>query len=178
MWCALDPGVIHLGTWCISHQIFVWEFFAVRWVQWGSGQCWWSSSSSCCLLFSGHVRPCCNVVSTSLRFAIETCEIQLTKHLFMEFTDDPGKGILPSHTIQYIIENAPKLQSLAIGYTTMGSLLPHSLRETFFHPTLDYLWLSPNDLGAALSPFEYGLSTLNISHITLLRLPPAPASSP
>jgi len=94
-----------------------------------------------------------------------------TEHLFMEFTDDPCEEILPSHAVQYIIENAPKLQSLAVGYTTSGSLLPRGQGDAFVHPTLEYLQISPNDLGVALSPFEYGLSAPNVSRVTLLELP-------
>ena len=96
-----------------------------------------------------------------------------TKHLFLEFTDDPCEEILPSHAVQYIIENAPKLQSLAVGYTTIGSLLPRGLGDEFVHPSLDCLQISPNDLGSALSPFEYGVSAPNVSCVTLLELPPS-----
>ena len=105
------------------------------------------------------------------------CLTQAT-HLFMEFTDDPCEEILPSHAVQYIIENAPKLQSLAVGYTTTGSLLPRGLGDEFVHPALDHLQLSPHDLGSALSPFEHGLSAPNVSRITLLELPPAAADLP
>jgi len=50
--------------------------------------------------------------------------------------------------------------------------------DAFVHPNLKYLQISPNDLGAALSPFEYGLSAPNVSRVTLPELPPAPAPSP
>ena len=95
-----------------------------------------------------------------------------TTHLFMEFTDGPCEEILPSHAVQHIIENAPKLQSLAVGYTTTGSPLPRGLGDEFAHPALEHLQLSPNDLGSALSAFEHGLSAPNVSRITLLELPP------
>ena len=98
-----------------------------------------------------------------------------TKHLFMEFADDPCEEILPSHAVHYIIENSPSLQSLAVGYTRTGSLLPRGYGDEFVHPCLDHLQISPNDLCAALSPFEHGLSAPNVSRVTLLELPPSNA---
>ena len=97
------------------------------------------------------------------------------KHLFMEFADDPCEEILPSHAVQYIIENAPSLRSLAVGYTRTGSLFPRGLGDEFVHPSLDHLQISPNDLCTALSPFEHGLSAPNVSRVTLLELPPSNA---
>ena len=95
-----------------------------------------------------------------------------TKRLFMEFTDDPCEEILPSHAVQYIIENAPMLQSLSVGYTTTGSFLPRGLGDEFIHSSLDHLQISPHDLGAALSGFEHSLSAPKVSRVTLLELPP------
>jgi len=108
--------------------------------------------------------------STSLPYQGRLAQI---KHLFMEFTDDPCEGILPSHAVQYIIENAPKLQSLAVGYTTTGTLFHRGLGDEFVHPSLDHLQISPNDLGTTLSAFEHGLSAPKVSRVTLLELPPS-----
>ena len=96
-----------------------------------------------------------------------------TKLLFMEFTNDPCEEILPSHAVQHIIENAPSLQSLAVAYTRTGYLLPRGIGDEFVHPCLDHLQISPNDLYAALRPFEHGLSAPNVSRVTLLELPPS-----
>jgi transposase len=108
--------------------------------------------------------------STTLPYQGRLAQI---KRLFMEFTDDPCEGILPSHAVQYIIENAPKLQSLAVGYTTTGSLLPRGLGDEFVHRSLDHLQISPHDLGTTLSAFEHSLSAPKVSRVTLLELPPS-----
>ena len=107
--------------------------------------------------------------STTLPY--QRCLAQV-KRLFMEFTDDPCEEILPSHAVQYIIENAPMLQSLAVGYTTTGSFLPRGLGDEFVHSSLDHLQISPHDLSAALGGFEHSLSAPKVSRVTLLELPP------
>ena len=41
-----------------------------------------------------------------------------SKHLFMRLTDDRCEEIPPSHAVQHIMENAPKIQSLPVGRVT------------------------------------------------------------